>query len=169
MIQCPNCKQSVPDWVQRCQFCQTELTNVARPIATKKPALVQAAAWIYPTYYTIAGYFVLSGALEIIQTLYAANAHKGVEMHGMGPIQVVMIIIGAITSMIGLGLILKVEIVRGIVNIFCWLRIATSVLGLPAAVGLALILGPIGIVALVMSIFDIITGGLMIYLLGETD
>ncbi len=172
MIQCPKCNNSLPDWVQTCQFCKSDISKVPRPkvAATAKRPLMQTAAWIWPTYYIISGYFVLSGIWTIVQTVIAANTHKsGVEVTGMGPIQVIIIIIGAITSLIGLGLLFKVELARGIVNVLCWIRIAVGVLSLPAAIGLAVVFGPLGIVMLISSIIDVLSSGLMIYLIGETD
>lgn len=172
MIQCPKCNNTLPDWAQTCQFCKADLSKVPRPktaVAAKRP-LMQTASWIWPTYYVISGYFVLSGIWEIVQTIFAASSHKpGAEATGMGPIQGFMIIIGVVTSLIGLGLLFKVELARGIVNVFCWIRIALGVLSLPATIGMVVVFGPLGVVMLVSSIFDIVSSGLMIYLIGETD
>jgi len=43
------------------------------------------------------------------------------------------------------------------------------VLSLPTTIGLALILGVVGWLGLVGLIFGIVSSGLMIYLIGETD
>ncbi len=172
MIQCPKCSNSLPDWAQTCQFCHTDISKVPRPktAETNKRPLMQTAAWIWPAYYTISGYFVLSGIWTIVQILISLSAKKsGVEVTGMGPIQVVMMIIGVLTSAIGLGLLFKVEIVRGIVNIFCWIRIASGILAIPTTIGMTVVFGPLGIVMLVAAILDIVSSGLMIFLIGETD
>ena len=131
---------------------------------------MQTAGWIWPTYYIISGYFVLSGLWSIGETLYAASAHRsGAEAAGMGPVQGVMIIVGVLTALIGLGLLFKVELARGIVNVFCWIRIALGVLSLPAVIGMVVVFGPLGVIMLISSVVDIVTSALMIYLIGETD
>jgi hypothetical protein len=171
MIQCPKCSHQLPDWSQVCQFCQADLKGVARPKPDSKqmrPAMPGTAPWIWPAYYIVSAYFLLGGVADIIQAIISMG-HKTTALEGPSVFSYVAIIIGAITALIGIGLMAKVEIVRGIVNIFCWIRIATGLLSLPATIGLAVIFGPFGILLTIMSIFNIVSAGLMIYLIGETD
>jgi len=124
------------------------------------------AAWIYPVYYIISGYFVLGGIFNLIQGISLLN---GKDQNVLGMFAYIFIVIAAVRILLGIGLAAKIEIVRGIVNVFCWISIAQGLLSLPATIGLAIVIGPIGWVGLVVGIFNVISAGLMIYLLGETD
>jgi len=173
MIQCPKCANQLPDWSQVCQFCQADLKGVARPKPDPKTSPARAsytgpAKWIWPTYYAISGYFVLGGILNLINVLVLMRKPAD-ELGGTSVITTVGIIVSSITILIGLGLIFKVEAARGIVNIRCWITIAVSVLSLPTTIGLIALHAATGIVMTIWAIFDIVTAGLMIYLIGETD
>lgn len=75
----------------------------------------------------------------------------------------------AIQVLIGLGLILKIEVTRAIVNFLCAIQILLSILGGLAAFPM-MVLSPLaGILYLLYPIFNIATAGFMIYLIGETD
>lgn len=174
MITCPKCAQSLPDWSQVCQFCQSDLKNVPRP----KPApgqnssrpLMQAAAWIWPAYYIISVYYVISGLMDVLGGVVMMTQHKNnVLGEQLGFFGYIAMIIGAITIVIGLGLLLRVEIVRGIVNVFCWIAILSGAFGLLGSVMSGGFFTAWGIVGIVKNVFSIATSGLMIYLIGETD
>ena len=175
MITCPKCQSTLPDWATTCQFCQTDVGKVARPPAAVKPQRVYGygpAPWVWVTYYLIAGWWALSGLYDVVVGLTGimhppkADSMFAVDTSILG---YVMLILGAVTLVIGLGLILRIEIVRGIVNIFCWLRILGG--ARRGLISFALIIAwPVmGIITLVLAIVDIVSGALMIYLIGETE
>jgi hypothetical protein len=87
----------------------------------------------------------------------------------IGTVSIVMMIIGGITALIGIGLIARVEVVRGIVNILCWIRIVGAGFGLFSSLLAGAFVGPAALVGAAFNLLDLITAGLMIYLIGETD
>ena len=176
MITCPKCANSLPDWSQFCQFCQADLKGIERPKADTKAnpyakyANYGPAKWIWPAYYAVSAYFVLSGLLSVLNGVMMLHVKKD---SGAGDImQTVAIgtmIIGSIVALIGIGLIAKVEIVRGIVNVLCWIRIVGSSFSLLSSLLAGGFIGPIALLWAFLNVVDIATSALMIYLIGETD
>jgi len=76
---------------------------------------------------------------------------------------------GAVGVIIGLGLILRVEIIRGITNFFCGLNIIFGLFSLAGAVFGTLFAGALGLILILKVVIDIATNGFMIFLIGETD
>ena len=113
--------------------------------------------WITVSYYMVSSYMVLSGLLNILvgSGLFRSHSIFGVVM-------------GAVSVFIGVGLLLRIELIRGIVNLLCGLKILFGILGLLASLALTSLLGIFGFVLVVMNMFDIATAGFMIYLIGET-
>ena len=121
--------------------------------------------WVWPAYYSICAYFILTGLVGVIMTAISISRAKD----GVGIFDYVSLVVGAITALIGIGLVAKVDFVRGIVNIFCWIQIVSSVLGAASLLLAGLILGPFAILMAFWRLIDAVTAGLMIFLIGETD
>lgn len=79
------------------------------------------------------------------------------------------IVFGAITALVAIGLMARIELVRGIVNILSFLRILSGALGLWGALMGSLFIGPLAILFAIFSAIDMASGLFMIYLIGETD
>lgn len=163
MIQCPSCANTLLDHAVRCQFCGADVAKVPRPPAAVKKVSTygQPAKWIWPAYYLVCVYWVLSGTFDVVRALGLLSGSKDID--------VLMVVIGGLTALIGLGMAARIELIRGIVNVVCWLQIASGVLGLLSSLALIAIFGAIGILIFVLNVLDIATGGFMIYLVGETD
>jgi len=174
VISCPKCKSSLPDWVQQCQFCGADTTKVARPVIQKtkpKIAAFETPLWVNIAYYSIAGWFILSALVSAATTVIAINSssNRNSILGEPTAFSYVGLVFCVIQVLIGLGLILKIEIVRAIVNFFCAIQILMSILGGLAAFPM-MVLSPLaGILYLLYQIFNIATAGFMIYLIGETD
>lgn len=165
MISCPKCGNSLPDWAQACQFCGTDTKKVARPAAPKgssRSVPVGQPTWVWPAYYLIAAYFIISGFLSI--GLAVLMNKEGLDVG-----DIVTLIVSGITAVIGIGLAAKVEIIRGITNIFCWLQILSGGFGFLTLLFAGAFLGPIAILYAGFKLFDVISGAFMIFLIGETD
>ena len=162
MIQCPSCKNSLPDTFTRCQFCGADVTKVPRPVVTKvvKPSY-QPDKWVWVAYFGIAGYWLIGGAMDIFRGIQSLNSAGFFSYIGIG--------FGALTAVVAIGLMARVELARGIVNVLCFLRIIFGAIGLWGALLGSLVVGPIALLFAIFSAFDILSGGLMIYLLGETE
>jgi hypothetical protein len=163
MIQCPNCKNTLPDTFTQCQFCGADVTKVVRPAPTKKASrpLYEPPKWVWIAYFGIAGYWLIGGIMDVVRGL--------TSLSGAGAFAYIGIAFGAFTALVGIGLMARVELVRGIVNVICFLRIIFGLLGLWGALWGSLFLGPLALLFAVFAAFDIVTGILMIYLLGETE
>jgi hypothetical protein len=111
-------------------------------------------------YYAIAIYWIISGTWTIL-------SGSGILTHKDPTI--ISIIVGAVNVLVGFGLVFKVEVMRSIVNFFCFLNIAVGLLGLWEAVLLMPFFHLLGIVLILTQMLQIATSGLMIYLIGETD
>ncbi len=107
---------------------------------------------------------MLSGSLSLMRGM-AVIPDSGGGRHT----SLVSVVLGAVTGLIGLGLLLRVEAVRGIVNVFCFVDIALSLLSLAGSLLGSLVVGPIAILFMLSAIFDICTAGFMIFLIGETE
>ena len=161
MITCPKCQSTLPDWATSCQFCGTDVGKVARPVAapTQKRVYGYAPApWVWVTYYVIAAYWVLGDLLEIVKTC--------LDKSGPNPIVIVFAGVGAL---IGLGLICHVELARGIGNIYAWLKMLGGAWWVLVSFGAMLLYPPLGIALFLLGVFDIVSAGLLIYLIGETS
>jgi hypothetical protein len=161
MIKCPRCSASLTDWAQTCQFCQTDVKAVARPVAPKPVDRgYRAPTWVWAFYYTIAGWWVFTGSLDVAASLGLFGPDYGSVLRG---------IIGLPTALVGLGLICNVNLARGIANVMAFLRIILGVLGLIGSLLGTIIFGIWGLVFAFFHIVSIVTGIFMIYLIGETE
>lgn len=158
MRQCPHCHAAVPDRVVRCPACGGVLPPPVRlsTDAQRRPPLSAPGTpkWVPVAYNIIAGYWILSGGFSLVSAL----AHGGGKTGSY-----VAAAFGLFTVLIGLGLLLRIEIVRGIVNVLCALQIIGGAIGV---LGAFLRGAPL---ELVLSFVQIGTAGFMIYLIGETD
>ena len=121
-----------------------------------------APGWVLPAYYAIAAWWMLSAVWNILR---ATVLSKG----GIDFIDGIGIFFSVISALIGLGLLLRVDSVRDVVNFFCFLRIIFGLFGIVQGFLFSGVLGMLGIMIMIASIIDVLTGALMIYLIGETD
>lgn len=118
--------------------------------------------WVVPAYYATCGWFILSGVIALVTTMTA----KKVDLEFM---RTVAIIFSSVRILLGLGLIAKIEFVRGIVNFVCGISLIFGILGLLSSFGSIMIFGLLGVLVLIQNVIDIATNAAMIYLIGETD
>jgi hypothetical protein len=171
MISCPKCAATLPDWTQNCQFCHADTSKVIRPVAAPRarPYAPATPQWVWGAYYAIAGFYILQGGYDIVEAVVASQRKIMGEQIGFGFFSALSVVFGAVTALIGIGLLLKVEVVRGIVNFFCGLQIMFGLLGLAGSFIGALFTGPWGLLGVVMNVAQIAAAAFMIYLIGETD
>jgi hypothetical protein len=182
MIQCPNCRATLPDWQKTCQFCQSDTASVIRPNAPgsqRNPNAFSAPKWVWGAYYGLSVYWILDGAfdagkgiLQISQANAAATAAKDDVTRMMAQpsfVSYFMILIGTLSALFGIGLLLRNETVRGIVNFFAGLRIIFGLFGLLGSLIGTLFAGPWGLFFMLLNIITIASAAMMIYLIGETD
>lgn len=158
MIKCPNCQATLPDDALTCQFCGTAMR--AAPVQGSGRTSSKSysnSGWERPTYYGIAAFWLVSGLWSVLNGLLLT---KGGNYIGAA--------VGGLTALIGLGLLAKVEFVRGLVNIACFLQILSGILGVITTFFMGS-LGGLGILLVLLDFLQIAFAVLMIYLIGETD
>lgn len=132
-------------------------------------AMATPQPWVWGAYYALCALFVIEGGSDILQTIVSSHQKiLGVE-EGLGVFSYVSIAFGAFTALLGIGLALRLELARGIVNFFCGLRIFFGLLGLLGGLGGTLVFGAGGLIVVLMSLVSIATAAFMIFLIGETD
>jgi hypothetical protein len=171
-IKCTNCNQSVPAGFGVCQFCQASLSGVAKPNPQRQNYFAYEddhnvgyfgkPTWVKPAYYAVSTYFVVSALVGILLVL---TRMKG-PIEG---IEIIAIAAHSIGLIIGIGLLAKIEMIRGIVNFVCSFRILLGLLAIPSLLMEGMFTGFAGVIATILAVLDLITNGMMIYLIGETD
>lgn len=171
MIKCPSCQASLPAWSQVCQFCKADVSKVVRPagVQVKKNSGRQVASWIWGAYYSLAVFYVLSGIYDIARTFALSKEKFMGEEIGLNFFSYIGIAIAAVTALVGLGLLFRVELARGVVNFLCGLQIIFGLFGLAGAVLGTLFAGAMGVVLVIVQVIQIAAAALMIYVIGETD
>lgn len=182
MIQCSNCNQSLPDWAKSCQFCGNDVSSVQRPAAPGKPQRAPVSAtpgWIWPVYYALCAYWVISGlggAADSYRTAITPvkmemfGIKETIEAPGFGSFGFILgITIATFKILVGIGLAARVEIARGIANFLAGLSILFGLIGLAGSAVGTLVAGAFGVLMMFLNVLDIVNGGLTIYLIGETE
>jgi hypothetical protein len=171
-IKCPNCNQSVPAGFGICQFCQASLKGVAKPNPQRQNYFAYEddhsvgyfgkPTWVKPAYYAVSTYFILSALVGILLIVTRMK----------GPIEafeIIAIAIHSIGLLMGIGLLAKIEMIRGIVSFICAMKILFGLLAIPTILMEGMFTGIAGVVSTLLVVLDIVTCALMIYLIGETD
>lgn len=125
-------------------------------------------------YYFIAAWWILGGAYDVVDSFYFFG--KSPDMLKLekefaikfGP-NVIGIIAGTLTCLFGLGLALKIEIIRGIVNFVAGLKLIFALFGLAGALMGMTFAGFLSLPFIILNIVDIMTSGMLLWLIGETD
>lgn len=166
MINCPGCGQKLPDTFVRCQFCGADVAKVPRPVQpVQQKRYYEPPKWVLIAYYGIAIYWLIGGGKD----LYRGLGFMSDPNNPLGFLGMFSVIVGGVTCIIAIGLLLKLEWVRAIVNFFNFLKIAFGLMSLWGLVTASLAVGPIALLWIGMTVLDIATAVLMIYLIGETD
>ena len=167
---CPNCRATVPAGQAQCQFCGAALAAIApakgsiwhddaADPASRGP--YRRPTWVPLAYNLVSAYIGLSGLVQLV----TGGVHIARD-NWVGYIEVVM---GTIGLVLGVGLLLKIEFIRGVVNFVCGISILFGIFGLLAGFPFMMALGFVGLLWLLQSVFNLATNAAMIYLVGETD
>ena len=181
MIACSGCHNTLPDWAQKCQFCGADVTKVSRPapVGKKPQTYAPSPTWIWPVYYALCAYWIVSGLGHGAETYHTAITPVKVEFLGIKQTMeapgffafwsIVGFALAAFRVVVGIGLAARIELARGIANFLSALSILFGLLGLVSSFTSAIFLGPWAILGIVINTVDIIVGAMTIYLIGETE
>jgi hypothetical protein len=180
---CPKCNSTLPDWVQQCQFCGSAVMPKASPNRYDAPRRSNyaygIAPWVWVTYYTISGWFVLSGlytlttsVIGLVQfnarTANMADAPFMPPVHALGFVFYVMMALALAGISVGVGLLLQNDFMKGIANYYCMLMALGGIYSFFVAMALP-IHNFTRIILISRSGLDIVCGLLMLYLIFETN
>jgi hypothetical protein len=177
IIVCPTCNRSVPAGFGQCQFCGGSLAGIAKPTPSKgyfayedghTQTYFGKPKWVYPAYNAVCVYYILSGLYTVIASLLVKPGKSEVA-DIISFVKIIGMVVGGVYILFGIGLLAKVEFLRGIVNFFCGLSIIFALISLPGALAGVAVSGFSGFVNLAITIVNIVINALMIYLIGETD
>lgn len=176
-MKCPKCSASLPDWAQTCQFCGANVAKAPRPqpvVEKKSRGAFEIPKWVWITYYGISTWWVISGAYRLMDAFYVFGKPADViALEKKWDIQVgpsyFAAVIAAITVVFGLGLILRIPLIRTWVNWISGLKLISGVFGLATSVMASAALGLIGLLLVIANILDIIMAAILIWMIGETD
>jgi hypothetical protein len=163
MIECPNCKASLPDWSKACQFCQADTAQVLRPKQqTPNVNSFTIPAWIWTAYYSVSALLLINSGIGIWTTV------ASVPKYGFGLFDYVSLAFDGFGVLVSIGLLFRIELIRGVMNIICFLGILSGLKLLAAGV-FGSIISTWALLFAVYGAIKVILYGFMIYLIGETD
>jgi hypothetical protein len=160
----------LPARAQICQFCKADVSKVARPaVAGPAPVAIADSNWKTVAYFVMAGWWIFNGIIMILGAIAFHNKlmEGGAAMFDSIPIAV--IVIGFVYALTGIGLALRVEIARGIVNVLSWISVGFALMRIAGLLFAGLVMGPIVILWMLRAVVDGLLAGFQIYLIGETD
>ena len=164
MIHCPTCKATLPDAATRCQFCGAAVAPVGRPIPPASRGAQPAGefAWATKAYYGVAAFWAVAGlALAALALRPAPDTLPLASAVAAAP--------GLLTAVAGIGLLLRLEIARGMVNIVCVAQILLFGWS-PATTLFAGVVGaPFSLVRVAANIVMVAAAIFMVFLIGATD
>ncbi len=172
-MMCPTCQKQVISGVPTCQFCGSDLRGMA-PAQGKRSIFIDSDSydvvhtggkpdWVYPAYYILSGYYIVAAIVQILIIMMGKKSDLS------DPFTMIMIAIHGLSLIVGIGLLAKIEIVRGIVNYLSFGKILGGLRGILISLGVMMISTGFGILLLILSVLDLSAGVFMIYLIGETD
>jgi hypothetical protein len=112
---------------------------------------------------------MIEGGAGILQTIIGSHHKLNGQEIGLDVMSFVSMAFDGFSVLLGIGLALRIELARGIVNFFCGIRILFGLLGLAGSVLGSVFAGALGLIFVVLNIINIATAAFMIYLIGETE
>lgn len=156
MITCPKCSATLPPSRVNCQFCGADTSKVERPKALKRESkgyVASKAVWVWYTIICI--WWALSGGLTLF--------------FGMSDGSAFGIVGGSFELAVGLGMLARLRIFRGIAHIICWINLVKGLCFILGGLLSTTFFGPIGLLVSLIGFFGVVTSGGMIYVIGETE
>ncbi|GAB4118288.1 MAG: hypothetical protein Fur0036_02350 [Fimbriimonadaceae bacterium] len=155
---CPGCEMILKDTTEICPSCGTNVMHLAR--STKEVLGFsysgKAPPFAWPLYYVISGYWILAGIASI-----ALPALMGAGVGGS--------CWGIVQALLGVGLLLKVNRVRRIVNTICFIGLAFGLLMIGFSLFALIVDGQFGFAVFANGLMTVVTNALMIWVIGLTQ
>lgn len=167
-VQCPNCGNTVPITTSQCQFCGQalvpgefqDINEFGEEIVVGhgiSPEVVQqlyvAICWVW----TLGG--AASIAFGLLTPLFVKSASTSI----------IELLIGLVTIILGIGLLMRSESARKIVNVLAFLNLMFGIFGFIFALVLVGFGGIFKLAGVVLALVKIASSIAMIWLISETD
>lgn len=165
MAICPQCKQTLPDWSELCQFCGAKVV-ITHKSATNNPyarGRLAVPSKVIAIYTIGAVFWVLDGIVYILNIIGFPNIGKTKLSGGMVP----FIALAAATTVVGFLLLVKVKVAQKAVRVVAWANIVLGVIALFNPLFSAWTWWVI--VNLVCAVLQVVLSGYMIYSQGVID
>lgn len=174
MIQCPQCGQTIPASNQVCQFCKAPIpphmrgpvpkTNFQHDDDSLEVGSGLPPEKVWKIYNGLAWFWIATAALSII---FSAVFVVQKPTSGLGA--VVDIIFAMATLLIGVGLLAKNELARKAATFFCILSVVRGLLLVIGGMFSILIFGLLGVLFLIVYLFNLCLAAAMIWAVNETE
>lgn len=156
---CPGCEMILKDTTEICPSCGTNVMHLAR--STKEVMGFsysgKAPPFAWPLYYVISGYWILAGVLSIFLPALLGGFARGASCWGV------------IQALLGIGLLLKVNKARRMVNLICFVGLALGLLLVGFSLFALIVDGQFGFAVFASGLMTVVTNGLMIWVIGLTQ
>lgn len=166
VITCPKCRKLLPVWQETCQFCGEIIPEQVRREAADRsdPARSQPVGAapdkrVILAYYVIAIVWAAMGLLGVVRNVITDDA---------GLLALPFVIINLIQVVLGIGLLLRIEFIRVVVNFIAGVNLLLTAAFLIIFMPVRLVI-PWGWVSVIYDLFTIAVCGLVIFLIAETD
>ncbi len=140
-----------------------------RALNTREPFKVSNAIWI--PYYIFAGWWFLDGLRVALASFKMANA--SIATGGFAtvlPVNPIIVgVAGIVLMLVGLGLCIRLEVARGIANVFSFLQLGSALYGFVATFLGYINPGETSSAFLTMFAINGIIAGAQIYVIGKSD
>jgi hypothetical protein len=139
-----------------CQFCGADTSKVERPKEVKRQSegyVASKAVWVWYTIISI--WWAVSGAVSMFYGLSEGFAFG--------------VILGAFHFAIGLGMLARIRLFRGIANVLCFVSLLKGLCYIVGGLLGTTLFGPAAFVSCLIGVVDVVTSGGMIYVIGETE
>lgn len=179
MITCPNCRQTLPDFVNQCQFCGADTRAVQRPAfqpvdddGFDQPDLRTGSGlsgeWVRRIYYGLGTMWIVTGVWGLLDiTLIGPAASK--KPFEMSLLTGLIIGITCIRLVLAVGYMMRANIAKQIINVFAAIGLLFALLGLVGSLMTIMLVGPLGVVFVILQLIDVIVNGGIMWIIGESE
>ncbi|MBS1708793.1 MAG: hypothetical protein JSS65_08755 [Armatimonadetes bacterium] len=178
MISCPKCKQTLPDFVTTCQFCGAQIQGVKQiqavhvdsdgfehPDTTTGSGL--SGEWVRRIYYGLGIFWLLTGLWSILDITVVGPASKGTTFQG--GVAYIFLFILVIRLGLAIGYLMRASIAKKVINVFAALGLLGALLSLVGSLMSIMLVGPFGILFVLLSLLDVIVNGGIMWIIGESE
>ncbi len=169
MIQCPQCKNTLPDFVQACQFCGADVSKLAKASGGSGEPKTGSGVdrkWVLIAYYVVGSLWLLDAGFGIVSSIRGLTSGEGDSIKIFA---IAGILVSAVHLFAAIGWLARIRLVRTIIRWILGLNLIFSLLDLIPAVISILAIGVFGLLSTLLVMLQIAVYAGMFWLMGETE